>query len=183
MKFINIPRAAEMIRAGICFILYGLSLLPFIACSATSYFGEAHELTVKATFSALTCDINVNPTYWLGTLTPGNSKKHEPLQVSWTCDSSQAVSTGLKAIPLIGELDSGQEKLEMMVGDTKNGTLLWLEDPSGKIIKLTGKDTDSFCNDKAVGARSCQITPVTEVHPNDTFGIANAGIVFQIVYL
>ncbi|UCQ26592.1 fimbrial protein [Edwardsiella tarda] len=178
MKFTKIHRTAGLARAGICLGLYGLSLLPFTTQAASTA-----TVTVTATFVTATCDITVPATVWLGTLTPGAAKKHSVLKIDWVCDAAgQPLKTALKATPITGVLNATQDKLEMIVAGVQNGTHLWLEDPLGHAIKLTGHDSDIFCSGEGVSARSCELTPVTEVHSGDTFGMANAAIRFEVVY-
>lgn len=171
-------RTTWLTQTGVCFGLYGLSLLPFAAQASSTA-----TVTVAATYMASTCNITVPSSYWLGTLTPEvYEKKHSPLRINWTCDGDQPVMTALKATAITGELQPGNSKLEMMIGGVKNGTLLWLEDNRGSEIKLTGGMNDVFCQGNARGARSCEVIPVTQVHSTDKFGIASAIIRFQVAY-
>lgn len=163
-----------------------LAMFIVLCCYSLTYsVGQAAStatVTITATFIAATCDITVPSTYWLGTLTPGIAKKHSPLKIDLTCDGNLPVKTALKATVITGVQNSTNDKLEMMVAGAKNGTLLWLEDDSGKSIKFSGNDTDVFCIGEATGPRSCNVIPVTEAHSTDKFGIANAALQFEVVY-
>lgn len=178
MRLINYFCRVQFVQVCICFGLCILSLQSYIAQAASSA-----TVTVTATFVAATCDISVPSTYWLGTLTPGAAKKHSSLRINWTCDGGLPVKTALIATPISGIPNSTKDKLEMMVSGVQNGTLLWLEEnTTGRSIKLSGDEADAFCSGEETGSRVCDLTPVTEVHASDKFGIANAIIRFEIIY-
>ncbi|WP_370560780.1 fimbrial protein [Edwardsiella tarda] len=177
MRLNNVINEIWQVRIIFTLGLYGFSLLIYSAQAASTA-----TVTVTATFVAATCDIKIPAIYWLGTLTPGAIKKHSPLKIKWSCDSDQLFNSALKASLVTGVSNHSKEKLEMMVDGYKNGTLLWLEDSHGQTIKLSGNDDDVFCASNGSGVHDCDLTPITEVHPTDKFGIATAVIHFEVVY-
>ncbi len=163
-----------------------------IAALSVSFVGFAaaytidKTFTINATFTAPSCDISI-PTqfYNLGTLTPGAAKKHSPLEIKWTCAGNIPVKTAIKGSVSQGQLESSNDKLQMLLTkDGKpNGTYLWLEN-NNIPVKLTGQDSDAFCSDSTAttGERQCVITPVTEVHNTDQFGPVKAAVTFEVIY-
>ncbi len=140
------------------------------------------KLNVNVKFVTTTCDVYAPDSYDLGDLLPGEAIKHNSFNVDIVCSSNNKVKTALTASILQGGIDKSKTKTQLLVNGKENGTLLWLLDKNGNMINLSG-DTDSFfCEDITYGNRTCSVTPVTESHPTDTFGLASATIRFHVVY-
>ncbi|EEW0765628.1 hypothetical protein EEO80_22820 [Escherichia albertii] len=156
--------------------------LMFVCGMAKSATLATAMLTINATFINPRCDISVPSFYDLGTLTPGR-KEHASLSIEWNCTNTP-VRTALTASVIRGKLEASGDKLQLIVNGNSNGSLLYFMggNNDANIIKINGRD--SFCSDtvETTEARKCIITPVTEVHNNDTFGVASAILRFEIVY-
>lgn len=142
-------------------------------------------MNIMATFSGLTCNITVDPTYNLGPLYAGNELKHPPLEIKWSCSDQAAVPTALKASVVQGGLSTSQTVIEMISESDgqKNGTLLWLEKSNGSAIKLSGDDKDYFCYSSVPNQQNtCKLTPVTKVNASDRIGPVKAAIRFVMTY-
>ena len=143
-------------------------------------------LTINATFINPGCDITVPSFYDLGTLTPGR-KEHSPLSIVWNCTDTP-VRTALTASVIRGKIEASEDKLQLIINGNNNsdsnGSILYFYGGGngGSIIKINGRDP--FCPDiiETTGIRKCVITPVTEVHHDDTFGVVSAILLFEIVY-
>ncbi len=141
-------------------------------------------LTINATFTMPSCDIQVPSSYNLGTLTPG-TKEHGDLKITWTCEGAQSVKTALTAGIVAGIAD-GDNKVRLMAGGQATGAVLSLRDKSDRsLIKLTGHQAGGyFCSDSSAttGMRTCTLTPITEVDRNGPFGLASATLNFAVAY-
>lgn len=122
---------------------------------------------------APSCDIQVPKEISLGTLYNG-TKKHSPFELSVTCKNN--TKTAFVASVVKGNL-SGTDTVIM-----SNGSLLYLQDNKNSNIKLQGKDTEFFCLGSTSGTRSCELTPITEVHSSDKIGQTEAILNFKIIY-
>ncbi|EOA5439281.1 F18 fimbrial protein FedE [Escherichia coli] len=145
-------------------------------------------LTINVTFTQPSCDITVQPSYNLGTLTPG-SKTHAPLDITWKCaDGGTPVKTALTAAIVKGNA-SGDEKVVLLTdsGTPTGATLSLREKKSNSLIKLTGPTAgDYFCSDDSATPgttmRTCTLTPETNVSQNGPFGLASATLRFEVGY-
>ncbi len=61
------------------------------------------------------------------------------------------------------------------------GPFLWLENAIGEKIKLTGAESDKFC-DASGQSRECSLIPVTNVSAGVPYGKGEASIRFSIIY-
>lgn len=142
-------------------------------------------LTINATFTRPTCNIQVPSSYDLGALTSG-TKEHGNLKITWTCDGDMPIKTALTAGIVAGDAD-GNDKVRLMVGSQASDAVLSLrEKVSGNLIKLTGHDASNyFCTDAQyiTGMRTCMLTPVTTVnYQKGVFGQASAKLSFSVAY-
>ncbi|MCZ8781126.1 F18 fimbrial protein FedE [Escherichia albertii] len=143
-------------------------------------------LTINVTFTQPSCDIQVPSSYNLGTLIPG-SKRHAPLDITWTCEGDTPVKTALTAGIVKGGVSSDEKVILRTDSNADTGATLSLrEKTSGALIKLTGQAAeDYFCKDaKAVGGviRTCTLTPETNVSQGGPFGLASATLRFEVGY-
>lgn len=65
-----------------------------------------------------TCDIKLPSVYLLGVLHLGETKTHPSLDIMWNCTKYQD-RTSLSASVVIGELNSLQDKVQMVVNGKK----------------------------------------------------------------
>lgn len=149
----------------------------------STYASLRATLNVNAKFVTTTCDVNVPETYNLGELLPGETVKHGSFNINIICSSNNKIKTALVASTILGSTDKDQTKTQLLINGKKNGTLLWLLDENGNTINLTGDTNAFFCEDVTYGNRACAVTPVTETHSKDNFGVASAIIRFHIIYL
>lgn len=155
---------------ALLFILFGLVCTSVL--QAKTIVGTLTTTVITENITP-SCDISVPQEILLGTL-PNGTKKHPSFKLSLTCKND--TKTALVASIVKGNL-SGSDTVTM-----SNGSLLRLEDNTNSTIKLQGKDSESFCLGNFLGLRSCELTPVTEVHSNDNKGNAEAILNFKIIY-
>lgn len=127
-----------------------------------------------------TCNLTVQSTYDLGVL-PLREKKHVAFPVSIDCSGS--VRTALTATNTSGTLQTDNYRIAIPLKGTTNsqGPFLWLENPGGGKIKLTGAQSDKFC-DASGQNRVCNLIPVTDVSEGVPYGKGSATISFSIFY-
>lgn len=142
------------------------------------------KVTIYASFTQPSCNINVPKSYNLGLLTPG-VKTHAPLDITWECVGASELNTALIATSAADSLESSGEAVQLMVNNKPNGTILWLkEKDTDRVINLTGGSANSFCSNvwRDGETSSCTLIPYTEVHSNDIVGQASATLNFEVVY-
>lgn len=141
-------------------------------------------LTINATFTRPTCNIQVPSSYDLGTLTSGK-KEHGDLKITWTCDGNMPIKTALTAGIVAGRAD-GNDKVRLMVDGQTTDAVLSLREKGSELIKLTGHNAKNyFCSDakNVTGMRTCTLTPVTTVvYQKGVFGRASATLNFAVAY-
>lgn len=142
-------------------------------------------LTINVTYIQKSCDIQVPPSYNLGTLTPGR-KEHGDLKITWVCEGDIPIKTALTAGIVTGNAE-GDNKVRLMAGSQSTGAVLSLKENDTLITLTTLTDHDTgnyFCSDptEVVGMRSCMLTPVTEVDQKGPFGLASATLKFSVAY-
>ncbi|WP_105490358.1 F18 fimbrial protein FedE [Escherichia coli] len=143
-------------------------------------------LTINVTFTQPSCDIKVPASYNLGLLTPGETKNHGDLTITWECQGNTPLKTALTAEILTGtaENDSKVVRLAADSGGPSKAALS-LKDKTDSLIKMTGPTGGNyFCNDSAetTGMRTCTLTPVTEVSGQGALGPASATLRFEVGY-
>ncbi|WP_308065291.1 F18 fimbrial protein FedE [Escherichia marmotae] len=144
-------------------------------------------LTINVTFTQPSCDIKVPASYNLGLLTPGETKNHGDLTITWECQGNTPLKTALTAEILAGsaENDNKVVRLKASTGNSR-AALSLREKGATQLIKLTGPTGgDYFCSDSAevTGMRTCTLTPVTEVSGQGALGPASATLRFEVAYL
>ncbi|HEC9537442.1 TPA: F18 fimbrial protein FedE [Salmonella enterica subsp. enterica serovar Poona] len=174
MRFTNIALAALM-----------LSVTAGSVQAATT---ATATLTINVTFTQPTCKIEMPASYNLGFLTPGETKSHGDLNITWKCEGNTPVKTALAATIVTGTAN-GNEKVNLVTGGGQDtGAALSLrEKNTGNPIKLTGLAAkDYFCADPNEMApdlmRTCTLTPVTEVARQGALGRASATLRFEVDY-
>ena len=144
-------------------------------------------LTINVTFTQPSCDIKVPASYNLGLLTPGETKNHGDLTITWECQGNTPLKTALTAAIVTGsaENDNKVVRLKASTGNSR-AALSLREKGATQPIKLTGPTGgDYFCSDSAevTGMRTCTLTPVTEVSGQGALGPASATLRFEVAYL
>ncbi|TGB71789.1 F18 fimbrial protein FedE [Escherichia sp. E4930] len=170
------------------------ALMMVVAGSGQAATTATATLTINVTFTQPSCDIKVPASYNLGLLTPGETKNHGDLTITWECQGNTPMETALTAEILAGsaENDNKVVRLKAGNGNSSNGNsraALSLRDKAaGTLIKMTGPSGGGyFCrNSKDVtGIRTCTLTPVTEVSSQGTSGAlgpAFATLRFEVGY-
>ncbi|EMI7380133.1 hypothetical protein V6973_004078 [Salmonella enterica] len=155
----------------------GFFLTTFSTASATQGPVQAEAImTLKASFSAPRCQLNIPPVVNLGMLSTGE-KISEPFMVSINCPTG-AANTVLYAMGVNLVSGSNGEKVSMVNVANNPQAELWLKE-SGVNIKLD--KSKPFCDGRTVW-RQCQLTPVTYLKKGTPPGEIYATINFSIVY-
>ncbi|EPT0561624.1 F18 fimbrial protein FedE [Escherichia coli] len=162
------------------------ALMMVVAGSGQAATTATATLTINVTFTQPSCDITVPASYNLGLLTPGETKNHGDLTITWECQGNTPLKTALTAEILTGtaENDSKVVRLAADSGGPSKAALS-LKDKTDSLIKMTGPTGGNyFCNDSAetTGIRTCTLTPVTEVSGQGALGPASATLLFEVGY-
>lgn len=133
-----------------------------------------------------TCDVSVQPSYYLGTLSIGGNKHHTAFPVTISC--SGRVESMLKATMAGGSSVLLSDNYRVAVSangqnvSSATGPFFWLQDSSNRPIKLIGRDEDAFCR-ATDQRRDCYITPVTRVNSDSVRGSKGAvDIILNVIY-
>ncbi len=181
-------KADKVIRQVCGGVLAGGLLLPLMVEAASTA-----TLTIPITIinSQPTCNLTFDNgsstlTYQLGTLGRGDEIRHAPFTVNVSCEGNTAVKTALTARNTTGTLQGGNDSVMMRVNGqaSTNGPLFWLEN-GGQRVKLTGLESDAFCNRNDTSAstpNACQLRPVTNVPVTSPEGDIDVTIVFDVIY-
>ncbi|EHJ8506397.1 hypothetical protein KAM28_004485 [Salmonella enterica subsp. diarizonae serovar 47:k:z53:[z84]] len=155
-------------------LICGAAML-FQASAATT-----GDIEIMVTTPRPTCNLTVRSTHDLGIL-PLREKKHTAFPVNIDCSGS--IRTALTARNITGALqtDSYRVAIPLEGATHSEGPFLWLENPDGRNIKLTGAQRDKFC-DASEQNRVCNLIPVTDVRKGVPYGKGSATIRFSIIY-
>ncbi|EGF7427602.1 F18 fimbrial protein FedE [Escherichia coli] len=165
------------------------ALMMVVAGSGQAASTATATLTINVTFTQPSCGIKVPASYNLGLLTPGETKDHGDLTITWECQGNTPMETALTAEILAGSAENDNKVVRLKAGNGNSRAALSLRDKTaGTLIKMTGPSGgDYFCrNSKDVtGIRTCTLTPVTEVSSQGTSGAlgpAFATLRFEVGY-
>ncbi|HEI3800167.1 TPA: F18 fimbrial protein FedE [Escherichia coli] len=164
-----------------------LAALMVVAGSAQAATTATATLTINVTFTQPSCNITVPASYNLGLLTPGETKSHGDMTITWKCEGNTPQKTALTAAIVTGaaENDNKTVRLKTNTGGNSRAALSLREKNSSTLIKMTGSGAgDFFCSDtaEATGTRTCTLTPVTEVAGQGALGPASATLRFEVGY-
>ncbi|EHJ8506399.1 hypothetical protein KAM28_004487 [Salmonella enterica subsp. diarizonae serovar 47:k:z53:[z84]] len=151
--------------------------ISFQAGSATS---ASAEVQITVTSPRPTCNLTVQSKYDLGALPPGEFA-HPAFPVRIDCTGS--IRTVLTARNTTGTLQTDNYRVAIPINGSANswGPFMWLKNKGGRNIKLTGAESDKFC-DLSVKNRVCDVTPVTNVREGAAYGKGSVSIHFSIIY-
>lgn len=154
------------------------TVMSFQVCAATS---ASAEVQITVTSPRPSCNLTVQQRYNLGPL-PLGEWAHPTFPVRIDCVGW--VRTALTARNTTGTLQTDNYRVAIPLGSTTNsrGPFLWLKNKAGRNIKLTGTDSEKFCNDWGGQNRVCDVTPVTDVKEGASYGKGSVSILFSIVY-
>ncbi|ENE9171402.1 hypothetical protein MZB74_21515 [Escherichia coli] len=132
-----------------------------------------------------TCDISVKQIYQLRTLSEGR-KNHRTFPVSISC--SGKVKSALKAKLAGGNSELLRDNYRVAVSideqrpSVSSGPFFWLKDNRNNPINLSDGNAGAFCMETEQN-RTCNITPVTEVHTNSLRGgVGIVSVIFNVIY-
>jgi len=132
-----------------------------------------------------TCDISVRSHYPLTSLGEGR-KNHRPFSVRISCSGN--VKSALKArlsdwsSGLLGDGYRVAVSIDEQPSSFASGPFFWLRDNSNNPINLSDGNAGTFCM-ATEQDRTCDITPVTEVHAGSLRGeLGMVGVVFNVIY-
>ncbi|HFT9238397.1 F18 fimbrial protein FedE [Escherichia coli] len=162
------------------------ALMMVVAGSGQAATTATATLTINVTFTQPSCDIKVPASYNLGLLTPGETKNHGDLTITWECQGNTSLKTALTAEILTGSAENDNKVVRLKAGNGNSRAALSLRDKTaGTLIKMTGPTGGNyFCNDstETTGIRTCTLTPVTEVSGQGALGPASATLRFEVGY-
>ncbi|WP_218073155.1 F18 fimbrial protein FedE [Escherichia coli] len=165
------------------------ALMMVVAGSGQAATTATATLTINVTFTQPSCDIKVPASYNLGLLTPGETKNHGDLTITWECQGNTPMKTALTAAIVTGAAENDNKTVRLAADSGgKSRAALSLKDSMGSPIKLTGPTGGNyFCGDskETTGMRTCALTPVTEVSSQGTSGAlgpASATLRFEVGY-
>lgn len=157
-------------------ISFWLGILLIGNASMTHAAEATADVEISVTFIAPTCELNVPTTVILNPMING-VQEHTPFDIQVACNSQS--KTSIFAQTISGTLADNNTVLMTGLGSVGSGARFSLRE-SGQNITLNGETGVVFCN--GVNARSCTLTPSTEVKPDTPRGIASAIIRFNIRY-
>ncbi|HBB9789165.1 TPA: F18 fimbrial protein FedE [Escherichia coli] len=173
-------RAMRLTKAALAALMMVTGDVQALSKTATAI------VTIEVNFTRATCNITVPTLYNLGLLTPGETKNHGDLTITWECQGNTSLKTALTAEILTGSAENDNKVVRLKAGSGNSRAALSLRDKTaGTLIKMTGPAGGNyFCNDSAetTGMRTCTLTPVTEVSGQGALGPASATLRFMVAY-
>ncbi|HBC0988741.1 TPA: hypothetical protein OOF36_003492 [Morganella morganii] len=157
-----------------------------LICSAVMSFqvgavtSSSADVQITVTSPRTTCNLTVQSTLGLGTLSPGE-QTHSAFPVHIDCTGR--IRTALIARNTTGTLQADNYRVAIPIGSITNsqGPFLWLKNDVGGSIELTGEENSKFC-DMTAQNKVCQVTPITDVRNSSSYGEGEVSIRFSIIY-